>query len=486
MQTGGGGGGAEGWRPSVRAAIAQYGPGLGIQNTQAWENALVRQIATESGGNPGADNPTDSNGRGGQQHVSGLLQFLPSTFASHNISGGGYLDPNAQIAAALSYVMNRYGVDSSGAPLQIGRGVGYDTGGYLPPGSTTVNNQTGKPELVLNPDQQKQLAEQGVDPAALLDPNAPGADPNAHGLTDGAAPGPQAAETLSSNRTGGFIPTAASNTGVAGTSALAGYLNLGNEAIGGLIDTGASLAQTGASLALAGTGAGAAGSMAASYGIQMAAQTAKRAVSFGFQAASIGADALIAQLFPFGAPRWIGYDYTNFMPQMGISQAATTTLEKAGNAALQQHFGVDANGNKIGQPGGPVNPSTMAGAQAPIQAPDQVNPGVSAPSMTPSMDSTPGGPNSQAGSMAPDWMQRLGVYDQGGVLDPGQLAVNASRVPEQILTKQQWDSMSKLSVNDRNAPLVKIDAIYGMSPEDVSNQIASKQRLAMMRYAGRP
>lgn len=123
--------GAEGWRPAVQQAIAQYGPSLGITNTKAWEDALVRQIQTESGGNPFADNPNDSNGRGGKQHVTGLLQFLPTTFAAHNISGGAYKDPNAQIAAALHYVTNRYGMDKNGAPLQIGRGVGYAAGGSV-------------------------------------------------------------------------------------------------------------------------------------------------------------------------------------------------------------------------------------------------------------------------------------------------------------------------------------------------------------------
>jgi hypothetical protein len=34
--------------------------------------------------------------------------------------------------------------------------------------------------------------------------------------------------------------------------------------------------------------------------------------------------------------------------------------------------------------------------------------------------------------------------------------------------------------------MVKIDAIYGMDPADVAAQIEQKQRLASMRYAGRP
>lgn len=123
--------GAEQWRPAVRKAIAAYGPSYGITNAKAWEDALVRQIASESNGNPAADNPNDSNGQGGKQHVSGLLQFLPQTFADNNISGGSYTDPLAQIAAAIAYVAGKYGMASDGSPNQIGRGVGYARGGLI-------------------------------------------------------------------------------------------------------------------------------------------------------------------------------------------------------------------------------------------------------------------------------------------------------------------------------------------------------------------
>jgi hypothetical protein len=124
-------GGAEQWRPTVRRILQTHAAKYGITNLQAWEDALVRQIQSESNGNPSADNPTDTNGKGGTQHVSGLLQFLPETFAANNITGGDYLDPEAQIAAAISYVANKYGMDASGAPNQIGRGVGYAHGGKV-------------------------------------------------------------------------------------------------------------------------------------------------------------------------------------------------------------------------------------------------------------------------------------------------------------------------------------------------------------------
>ncbi len=122
-------GGAESWRPAVRAALAKYGPAFGITNIQAWEDAMVRQLATESGGNPGADNPNDKNGRGGTQHVSGIAQFLLSTFNANNISGGSYLDPYAQIAAMIPYVAHKYGMNSVGGPNFIGEGHGYAFGG---------------------------------------------------------------------------------------------------------------------------------------------------------------------------------------------------------------------------------------------------------------------------------------------------------------------------------------------------------------------
>lgn len=125
------GGGAEQWRPVVRRVLEQFAPQYGINNIQAWEDAIVRQIQSESNGDPGADNPNDSNGQGGKQHVSGLLQFLPQTFADNNITGGEYLDPIAQIAAVIPYVVNKYGMDKNGAPNQIGRGVGYARGGKI-------------------------------------------------------------------------------------------------------------------------------------------------------------------------------------------------------------------------------------------------------------------------------------------------------------------------------------------------------------------
>lgn len=346
----------------------------------------------------------------------------------------------------------------------------YDTGGWLPPGVTTIANDTGKPELILNPQQQSNLASQGVDPNSLL-----------HGQSQGALPGPpdqQQPDPLAEFiRTSGFTPVAAGNTGVAGTSFVSGLLNLGNEAVSGLIDTGASLAQTAVSAAItagvaggtmgagapAAPAAGAAGAAAASYGIQLGASVAKRLSAYGFQMAGIGADSLIAQMFPFGAPRWLGYDYTQLAPRLGLQQAALGGLQQAGSAAINQAFGV--NQQRPANPASPESamPHSPGGPPGPAPVPAPLA-GVAPPMPTPP--------------------EMLG-FDSGGMLPPNTLALNTTGRPEPVLTPQQWESLSNVPAPGQQ-PLVKIDAIYGLSPEDVASKIESKQKLAMMRYAGRP
>ena len=76
------------WQPQVRAALMHYGGMAGIPPSAypLWENAIMRQIATESQGDPNAINKSDSNWQAG--HPSqGLLQFIPSTYAAHNLTG---------------------------------------------------------------------------------------------------------------------------------------------------------------------------------------------------------------------------------------------------------------------------------------------------------------------------------------------------------------------------------------------------------------
>jgi hypothetical protein len=318
-------------------------------------------------------------------------------------------------------------------------------------------------------------------------------------------------------RTAGFVPSAAGQQTVAGTSSLAGLLNLGNQAVGGLIDAGASAAETAISVAGGvssfGAGGQAAGAVAAPF-IQMGAQEAKRAATYGFQLASIWADALMEQAFPFGAPRWLGYDYTKFMPNINVGALATTTTEKA----IQQAMGGD-KGQPGQQPGGPVNPELMAGmaqglaippfgqkppaqgAAAPppglgpasgaVGGPGALQAGINAgagagaaptiaapPPPPPPTSPAPSQPSANAGIFS-----ALGIppFDEGGWMMPGQPGINLTNRPELVLSPQQLDAANSSGYGRGDTyHITAVDA------EDVARQIDARKKLASMQYSGRP
>jgi tape measure domain-containing protein len=301
-------------------------------------------------------------------------------------------------------------------------------------------------------------------------------------------------------RTLGFIPATAGNTGVAGTSSLAKVIGMGNDVVGGLIDTGASLAQTAVNAgmaagtfggsALAGPAAGA----AAGYGIQLGAETLKRISSYGFQMAGIGADSLVEQLFPFGAPRWLGYDYAGFAPNLNIMGAATSTIEQMGGDAIKKHM---AGGNNFQVPGEPtVNTDASgptAGTAAPAPVPMQPNQQILQPGdpgfYSPGVAVDPFNPNGAGGGGGGgSWAKggHVGIYDNGGVLKPGQLAFNASRTPESILTKQQWNAMAATASNPPKGSAPLVENLYAQDMQDAIRQLDKVKRRDMMQYAGRP
>jgi hypothetical protein len=80
----------------------------------------------------------------------------------------------------------------------------------------------------------------------------------------------------------------------------------------------------------------------------------------------------------------------------------------------------------------------------------------------------------------------VGIYDNGGVLNPGELAFNASRTPESILTKQQWNAMAAnaSTQGDRQGPLV--ENLYAQDMQDAIRQLEKTKRRDMMQYSGRP
>lgn len=170
----------------VQSAAAQRGWGTGAE----W-SALQWVINQESGGDPKAQNPTST--------ASGLFQQINSTWmankpASSNARRMADASVEDQAIAGMNYFASRYGSPSKakafweknhyyaeGGPVEAPDAPTlYDTGGWLPPGITTVLNATTKPEPILTGQQWDELTagRQGDAPAY----NGPMMTAEFHGL----------------------------------------------------------------------------------------------------------------------------------------------------------------------------------------------------------------------------------------------------------------------------------------------------------------
>lgn len=132
--------GVKQWLPDVIKALALN------HLPSSLANQVLRQISTESGGNPNAINLWDSNARAG--HPSqGLLQTIPSTFAAYHIPGTSMniRDPLANIAAAINYAKHVYGPGLMSGGMGLGSGHGYKFGGMLPEKVLGLGATSGKP-----------------------------------------------------------------------------------------------------------------------------------------------------------------------------------------------------------------------------------------------------------------------------------------------------------------------------------------------------
>ena len=145
-------GGAEQWRPMAIEAIKR----VGLSTAKPQVDAMIKQIQSESGGDPNiAQQITDVNGTGEGAGV-GLLQIIPTTFAAHRDPAlpNDRRNPFANMVAALRYYKSRYGSDLT---AQWGQGHGYDRGGWLMPGITMAVNATRKPEAILTAGQWESI-----------------------------------------------------------------------------------------------------------------------------------------------------------------------------------------------------------------------------------------------------------------------------------------------------------------------------------------
>jgi hypothetical protein len=151
--TGGGPAALDGWITTALNLMGMpltYLPGI---------HSLVMH---ESGGNPNAINLTDSNAAAG--HPSqGLMQTIPGTYAAYVLPSLANLpitNPISNITAGVRYAMANYGpamLMAGGRHDASGNYIGYDSGGWLPPGLTLAYNGTGQHERVLTAPQFQAL-----------------------------------------------------------------------------------------------------------------------------------------------------------------------------------------------------------------------------------------------------------------------------------------------------------------------------------------
>lgn len=113
------GDGVQRWRGLVRKALNT----LHLSTSNAMVNRVLRQISTESSGNPKAMGGTDGLNDG---HAEGLMQVKPPTFNAYKLKGHNNIwNGYDNILAGLNYAKHRYGSSLS----YLGNGHGYAKGG---------------------------------------------------------------------------------------------------------------------------------------------------------------------------------------------------------------------------------------------------------------------------------------------------------------------------------------------------------------------
>lgn len=130
------------WKPEVKKALKM----AGLPQTQSYIDTWLRQIASESGGNPNAIQQVRDQNSGGNE-AAGLVQVIPGTFAENRDPSlpNNRLDPMASLVAGMNYARKKYGVQ--GLLNVIGKGHGYAEGGLVYDGGGLLK-KTERPQLV--------------------------------------------------------------------------------------------------------------------------------------------------------------------------------------------------------------------------------------------------------------------------------------------------------------------------------------------------
>ena len=141
-----GGSGVDRWRPYALRALQM------LHLSESLVDKVLRQIKTESGGNPqarqrGADPDGDGSGP-----AMGLMQTKQSTFDAYKLPGHGNLwNGFDDLLAGLNYAKHRYG-DSLSA---LGNGHGYADGGLIRQHGMYEVGEYNRPEMIVPLDMSK-------------------------------------------------------------------------------------------------------------------------------------------------------------------------------------------------------------------------------------------------------------------------------------------------------------------------------------------
>lgn len=310
-----------------------------------------------------------------------------------------------------------------------------------------------------------------------------------HGTAQGLPIGPvmggdgAALDQNALTRTEGYVPAAAGFTGKTGGGIAGSLINLGSEAIQGVIQSAADLGKMAASAAAAAGsfGAGAAAGPAAGAGIQVGADIAKRGVQWGADMLNIGIGGLTEILSPFGAPRWLSdVDPTAFMPQWGVQPAATTSGEQAAQDVYAKQHGLVPAGSMF-QP--TPGMQQIGKATGPLPGPAQ-------PGTIESHRTAPQPATQQSQTQPFDFLSIIkgGIFDSGGILEPGTAALNLSNRPEYVFNHAQMAEMATIAENNTGdgGGSGAVYHVYAQDLQEALRELKKQERRNSRQYSGRP
>lgn len=134
------------WRPAVLRALSM----LGLSSSLV--DKVLRQIQTESGGNPHAKQPGADPDGDGSGPALGLMQTKRKTFDAYKLPGHGDLwNGFDDLLAGLNYAKHRYGPGLSA----LGNGHGYEYGGEVRKHGFYEIAEKGLPETIIPMDINK-------------------------------------------------------------------------------------------------------------------------------------------------------------------------------------------------------------------------------------------------------------------------------------------------------------------------------------------